>query len=112
MKPKTKPGRLAKIYSEELKYGISVIGIIFHGQEIVTLPESYFEKDKEENVVLPEVFQKADGYSKYKRDEISFYLYRKGQEEKYICFYPSSFISYYNLKHELCELIEGKFIPI
>lgn len=109
---KQKPGKLVKIYSENLKYGTSVIGIIFHGEEIVTLPESYFEKDEDGNIILPEIFQKVDGYMRYKRNESSFYLYRKGQEEKYICFYPSSFISYYNLKHELCEFCDGKLIPI
>ena len=109
---KQKPGKLVTIYDEKVEYGTSVIGIIFHCKEVATLPESDFEKDNEGNIILPEIFQKADGYSKYKRDEKSFYLSKLGQEEKYSCYYPSSFVNYYNTKHELCEVLDGKFIPV
>lgn len=109
---KQKLGKIIAIFSEKVEYGISMIGFFVKGKEVVTLPESDFEKDKDGNIILPEFFQHADGYCKYKIDRISFFLSRKGQEEKYICFYPSSFISYYNLKHELCEFCDGKLIPI
>ena len=112
MKPKTKPGKLVTIYDEIVEFGVSVIGFFVKGKEVINLHESFFEKDNEGNIILPEFFQKADGYSKYKRDEKFFYLSRKGQLEKYTCSYTSSFVNYYNTNHELCEVLDGKFIPV
>lgn len=109
---KQKPGKLVSISDENIKFGVSVIGFFVKDKEVITLPESFFEKDEDGNIILPEFFQHADGYSKYKRDEKSFYLSKLGQEEKYSCYYPSSFVNYYNTKHELCEVLDGKFIPV